>query len=161
MSREVGFRGKLIDVVVDDGMEIVVHGPVVAIVAVDRAERVVLVRQERPATGGLVLELPAGGIEEVESPLETARRELVEETGLHGGDWVEAASFWSTPGYCDERVHLFLATGLEEGEPQPEGSEAIELVRVPLADVPGLLEDVEDAKTLAGLLLLLRLRPPR
>jgi ADP-ribose pyrophosphatase len=158
VSREVRFEGKLIDVVVEDGKEIVVHGPVVAIVPVGRDGRVTLVRQERPAVGGTVLELPAGGVEDGETPLESARRELREETGLHGGDWVEAATFYSTPGYCDERVHLFLATGLEQGEAAPEGSEEIELVRVAREDVPGLLDDVEDAKTLAGLLLLLRLQ---
>lgn len=157
MSREVRFEGKLIDVVVENGKEIVVHGPAVAIVPVDRDGRVTLVRQERPAVGGTVLELPAGGVEEAESPLESARRELREETGLHGGDWVEAATFFSTPGYCDERVHLFLATGLEQGEASPEGTEDIELVRVERDDVPRLLDEVEDAKTLAGLLLLLRL----
>jgi ADP-ribose diphosphatase len=157
VSREVRFEGKLIDVVVEDGKEIVVHGPVVAIVPVDLEGRVTLVRQERPAVGGVVLELPAGGIEEGESPLESARRELREETGLHGGEWVEAASMFSTPGYCDERVHLFLATELEHGEASPEGTEDIELVRVARDEVPGLLDDIEDAKTLAGLLLLLRL----
>ena len=156
MSREVRFEGKLIDVVVEDGKEIVVHGPVVAIVPVDRDGRVTLVRQERPAVGGSVLELPAGGIEEGESPLESARRELREETGLHGGDWGEVATFFTTPGYSDEKMHLFLATGLERGESSPEGSEEIELVRVPFEEIGSLLAEIEDAKTLAGLLLLLR-----
>ena len=64
MSREVRFEGKLIDVVVEDGKEIVVHGPVAAVVPVDRDGCVTLVRQERPAVGGSVLELPAGGIED-------------------------------------------------------------------------------------------------
>jgi ADP-ribose pyrophosphatase len=158
MSRETVYEGKLVDLVVEDGKEVVVHGPAVAVVPVDRDGVVTLVRQQRLPAGGPLLELPAGGVEEGESPLETAKRELQEETGLHGGEWVEAATFFSTPGYCDERIHLFVATGLERGEPQPEGSEELELVRVPAAEVPGLLAEIEDAKTLAGLLLLLRLR---
>lgn len=139
------------------GKDVVVHGPSVAIVAVDAEDRVVLVRQPRVPAGGPLLELPAGGIEDGEAPLETAKRELAEETGLHGGDWTELATFFTTPGYCDEKMHLFLATGLDEGEAKPEGSEQIELVRVPRPDVPALLAETEDAKTLAGLLLLLRL----
>jgi ADP-ribose pyrophosphatase len=158
MTRRTAFSGKLIDLVVDDGMEIVVHGPAVAIVAVDREQRVMLVRQPRPAVGGTVLELPAGGVEEGESPLATAQRELREETGLRGGDWFEAASFFTTPGFCDERIHLFIATGLEDGEPDPEESEDLELVRVPVVELGDLLDEIEDGKTLAGLLLYLRLR---
>jgi ADP-ribose pyrophosphatase len=151
------FEGKMFDVLVEDGKEIVVHGPAVAIVAVDRDRQVTLVRQQRAPAGGPLLELPAGGVEEGETPLATARRELREETGLHGGDWTEVAAFFTTPGFCDERMHLFLARELEQGDAEPEESEQLELVRVPLDDVPALLPEIEDGKTLAGLLLLLRL----
>ncbi|HEY6962154.1 MAG TPA: NUDIX hydrolase [Gaiellaceae bacterium] len=150
------YEGPLFSVERRDGKDVVVHGGSVAIVAVDADNGVTLVRQERVPAGGKLLELPAGGVEDGESPLDTAKRELAEETGLHGGQWVEAATFFTTPGFCDEKMHLFIATGLEAGEAHPEGSEDIELVRVPLADVPELLADVEDAKTLCGLLLLLR-----
>jgi ADP-ribose pyrophosphatase len=152
---QVVFAGKIFDVARKDGLEIVEHGPAVAIVPVSNGH-VTLVRQERLATGGPLLELPAGGQEEGESPLECARRELREETGLHGGEWVEVATFFSSPGYTDEKIHLFIATALEAGAASPEGSEAIELVRVPLDQVPSLVEEVEDGKTLVGLLLLLR-----
>jgi ADP-ribose pyrophosphatase len=150
------YDGKLFDVERRDGKDVVVHGPAVAIVALDLDENVMLVRQPRVAAGGPLLELPAGGVEEGESPLASAQRELREETGLHGCDWVEVATFFTTPGYSDEKMHLFLATRLERGEPSPEGSEEIELVRVPFEEIGSLLADIEDAKTLAGLLLLLR-----
>ena len=150
------YDGKLFDVERRDGKDVVVHGPAVAIVALDLDENVMLVRQPRVAAGGPLLELPAGGIEDGESPLASAQRELREETGLHGGDWVEVATVFTTPGYSDEKMHLCLATGLERGEPSPEGSEEIELVRVPFEEIGSLLAEIEDAKTLAGLLLLLR-----
>ncbi|MDX6475966.1 MAG: ADP-ribose pyrophosphatase [Gaiellaceae bacterium] len=154
MDRELLFDGKIFDVVREDGMEIVAHGPSVAIVPVSDGH-VTLVRQDRPAAGGKLLEAPAGGVEDGESPLETARRELREETGLHGGEWVEVASFFTSPGFVDEKMHLFVATDLEQGDASPEGSEHIELVRVPLAEVPSLVGEIEDGKTLVGLLFLL------
>jgi ADP-ribose pyrophosphatase len=150
------YSGPVFSVERRDGRDVVVHGPAVAIVPVDRDDRVTLVRQQRVPAGGSLLELPAGGIEQAESPLEAAQRELREETGLHGGEWVEAAAVFTTPGYSDERMHLFVATGLEQGEADPEGTEELELVRVPLAQIPDLLAEIEDAKTLAGLLILLR-----
>ena len=150
------FSGKVFDVERRSGRDVVVHGPSVAIVAVDDEDCVVLVRQVRVPAGGAVLELPAGRVETGESPLETARRELREETGLHGGDWTELTSFFTTPGFCDERMHLFLATGVERGRAQPEADEELELLRVPFGDLSTLLVEVEDAKTLVGLLLVLR-----
>ena len=150
------FEGKIFDVERRDEREVVVHGPAVAIVAVDRDDQVTLVRQERVPAGGKLLELPAGGVEDGESPLATAKRELSEETGLHGGEWVEIATFFTSPGYTDEKMHLFLATGLEQGDAHPEGTEDIELVRVPVSEIPSLLDDVQDGKTLVGLLFLLR-----
>jgi ADP-ribose pyrophosphatase len=155
MDREVLFDGKFIKVVRRDGLEIVEHRDAVAIVPVSDGH-VTLVRQERVAARGKLLELPAGILEEGESPLESARRELSEETGLHGGQWVEVAAFFTSPGFSDERIHLFIATGLDQGAASPAGTEALELVRVPVGQVQSLIEEVEDAKTLAGLLLLLR-----
>jgi ADP-ribose pyrophosphatase len=150
------WTGKRFSVFVEDGYEVADTPDAVAIVAVDAEDRVVLVRQQRIATGGELLELPAGLIDEGEAPLESAKRELREETGLHGGRWRELTSFWSSPGFVNERVWVFAATGLDEGEPEPDEGEELEIVRWPLSEVGARLADVKDATTLIGLLLYLR-----
>jgi ADP-ribose pyrophosphatase len=158
------WQGRLFDVVVErwgeHEREIVQHPGAVAIVAVDSDDRVVLVRQRREAARAVLLELPAGTREEGEEQLATAQRELEEETGLRGGRWRELARFWTSPGFVQEEMTVFLAEGAEEGEASPADDEELELVRIAVADVPARLGEFEDAKTLAGLLLLLRERGP-
>jgi ADP-ribose pyrophosphatase len=128
----------------------------VAIVAVDDEGYVALVRQLREATRRYLLELPAGTAEPGEEPLETAKRELREECGLTGGEWRELAAFWTTPGFCRERMHVFAAVGVERGEAAPADDEQLELVSWRVAEIAERLGEIEDAKTLAGLLLYLR-----
>jgi len=156
------FEGRRISVDVerwgDHEREIVRHPGAVAIVAVDAERRVTLVRQLREPARKRLLELPAGTREPGEEPLATAKRELVEEAGLSGGEWRLAASFFSTPGFCDELVRVYIVEGVEETERAPQEDEEIELVRVPVAELASLLPQIEDAKTLAGLLLYLRER---
>ena len=77
-----------------------------------------------------MLELPAGFVEDGRVAARAARRELAEETGLHGGEWVEVATFFTSAGFTDEKIHLFLADGLEQGEARPEEDEELEVVRV-------------------------------
>jgi ADP-ribose pyrophosphatase len=157
------YDGRLVDVVVETWgeheREIVEHPGSVAIVAVDVDDRVVLVRQPREPARKELLELPAGAVDEGEEPLAAAQRELAEETGFRGGgEWRHVSSFWTTPGFCRELMHLFFAEGVEEGEPHLEDDESIELVRVPVAEIASRLGAIEDGKTLAGLLLYLRRR---
>jgi ADP-ribose pyrophosphatase len=154
------YEGKLISVVVErwgeNEREIVEHPGAVAILAVDRENRVTLVRQLREPARRDLLELPAGTLEEGEEPLETAKRELAEETGLTGGEWREVAAFYTSPGFCREYMHLFIAEGVDSGEPSADPDEQIELVRIPGAELESHLDEIEDAKTLAGILLYLR-----
>jgi ADP-ribose pyrophosphatase len=149
------YEGPIFRVERRDDRDVVVHPPVAAVVAVD-GDGLVLVRQHRVPVDTSLLELPAGFIDAGESPLAAARRELAEETGLRGGDWSELTTFYTSAGFTDERVHLFLATALEPGDASPEADEDLEVVRVSLADVPGLIDSCEDAKTVIGLLLLAR-----
>lgn len=156
------FEGRLFDVVREDGRDVVDHPGSVAVVAVDRERRVVLVGQYRTPARKALLELPAGTREPGETPLATAQRELEEECGLTGGDWSELASFWTTPGFVREHMHLFLATGVEEGGTrQLDDDEDVTVVRWPVQEAAARLGEIEDAKTLAGLLLFLRDYQPR
>jgi ADP-ribose pyrophosphatase len=158
----VVYDGELIDVVVerwgDHQREIVEHPGAVAIVAVDVEGYVTLVRQLREPARKQLVELPAGTCEEGEEPLATAKRELREECGLTGGEWRALSAFWTTPGFCREHMHLYLAEGVEPGEADPDDDEEVELVRWRVDEVESRLGEIEDAKTLAGLLLFLRAR---
>ena len=154
------YEGSLLGLTVErwgeNEREIVEHPGAVAIVAVDDEKYVTLVRQLREPARKRLLELPAGTAEEGEEPLETARRELQEECGLTGGEWRELAAFWTTPGFCRERMHVFAAEGVERGEASPAPDEELELVRWRVGEIAERLHEIEDAKTLAGLLLYLR-----
>jgi ADP-ribose diphosphatase len=156
---EGGLLGLTVELWGGHEREIVEHPGAVAIVAVDGEGYVTLVRQLREATRQRLLELPAGTAEPCEQPLETARRELQEECGLTGGDWSELAAFWTTPGFCRERMHLFAAEGVQRGEAAPAEDEELELVRWRVSEIGERLDEIEDAKTLAGLLLYLRTHP--
>jgi ADP-ribose pyrophosphatase len=156
------YAGRLIDVTVErwGGVEreVVEHPGAVAIVAVDHEGYVALVRQLREPARTRLLEIPAGTREAGEEPLATAQRELREECGLTGGEWRELAAFWTTPGFCREYLHLYLAEGVERGDPAPADDEQLELVRWPVDELEQRLAEIEDAKTLAGLLLYLHTR---
>jgi ADP-ribose pyrophosphatase len=162
-SSETVWRGHLLGVTLErwgeHEREIVEHPGAVAIVAVDQEGFVHLVRQLREPARKRLLELPAGTAEAGEEPLETARRELREECGLSGGAWRQLAAFWTTPGFCRERMHLFAAEGVEPGEAEPAADEELELVRWRVEEIPKRLHEIEDAKTLVGLLLYLGTRP--
>ena len=155
----VVYDGKLLALTLerwgDNEREIVEHPGAVAILAVDAEQRLWLVRQLRESARKELVELPAGTREPGEEPLATAKRELREECGLTGGEWRELAAFWTTPGFCREYMHLYLAEGVEVGEADPEDDENVAVVRWHVDELETRLSEVEDAKTLAGLLLFL------
>lgn len=145
------------------------HPGAVTMIALDPDDRVLLVRQWRSATGGALLELPAGTLDRddagrTEDPAEAARRELEEETGYRAGRWQELGQFWTAPGFATEKMHLYLATDLTpaegDGRLGPDEDEHLELHAVPWRDAVAMAErgEIRDAKSLVGLFWLARLR---
>jgi len=134
--------------------EIVEHRDCVAIVAVDADDNVLLVNQFRKSVEKELLEIPAGGIDPGEDPVTTVRREMQEETGYLPGKVEKLGGFYSSPGFCTEYLHLYLATDLTPSPLYAEDTESIKLVRVPISQIPSLIASgsICDAKSIAGLL---------
>ena len=157
------FSGRVFEVTVDTVREAdktyvreVVHhrGSAVILPAFDDGT-IALVRQYRHPTVKYMLELPAGGLDDRERPEEAAARELEEELGLVAGKLEKLCEFFVSPGFCAEKMWLYLATDLSETAPRPEDDEVIELVRLPIRRALQMITDgeIEDAKTIIGLML--------
>ena len=166
IASEVVYEGKIATVYVDtvryddDGeeatREYVAHPGSVAMVAHD-GERIYLVNQPRePVDEQQVLELPAGKLDvEGEDPLSTAKRELAEEIGKSAREWeLLKGPYYASVGFTNERIWIYLATGLADAEAEADENERIEIETVPLSDLDELIERVVDSKTLIGLMLL-------
>ncbi|MBX3025219.1 NUDIX hydrolase [bacterium] len=156
------FRGRIITVNQDEvtlpnggraTLDIVHHPGAAAVVALDAEGAVVLLRQYRHAAGGFIWEVPAGTLGAGEAPAACARRELEEETGLVAARWTPLGSIVTTPGFCDERIHLFLARELRETAAALEDDEVLTVSRVPLASALAMVArgEIEDAKSIAAL----------
>ena len=135
--------------------EVVGHPGAVAVVAHD-GEQVYLVRQPREPVGDpALLELPAGKLdEEGEDALATAKRELAEEIGKGARSWQHLTTFWSSPGFSDEEIHVYLATDLYDEHAESGEDERIEIETVPLTQLDEVIRDCKDSKSLVGLLWL-------
>jgi 8-oxo-dGTP pyrophosphatase MutT (NUDIX family) len=139
--------------------EVIGHPGAVAVVAHDERS-LYLVRQPREAVGeDALLELPAGKLDVPgESPVECAKRELAEEVGKAASEWRELKRFYTSPGFAEEEVIVYLATGLEGADAEPDAEERLEAVAWPLEELDGAIEGCADAKSLIGLLLFKELR---
>jgi ADP-ribose pyrophosphatase len=115
---------------------------------------ILLIKQYRYAIGGLLWEIPAGRLEPNEEPIACAERELLEETGCSATHFEPLTSLWTTPGFTDEKIHLFMATGLTQGETKREADEFMEVVPLKLSQVLMMIRDGEitDAKTQVAIL---------
>ncbi|MEA2492447.1 MAG: 8-oxo-dGDP phosphatase [Thermoleophilaceae bacterium] len=140
----------------DDGevveREVVSHPGAVGVVAHD-GEHLWLVRQPREAIGEYLLELPAGKLdEEGEDALATAKRELAEEIGKGAKTWRHLTTFYASPGFSDEQIHVYLATDLYDEQAHSDEVERIEIVKVPLTELDDVIRSNLDSKSLIGLL---------
>ncbi len=171
IGEDVQWEGKFIRAGVeryryDDGAEVtrekVWHPGAVGIVAVDDAH-VWLTRQPREAVGAQAsLEIPAGKLDVPgESPLETGKRELAEEIGKQAASWEEIFVFYTSPGFSDERVWIYLATEISDhsGPAEADKDERIEIVSWPLSQLDDAIDECEDSKSLIALLWLTARRP--
>jgi ADP-ribose pyrophosphatase len=152
------YEGRVLNLRVDDvrydnghrsQVEVAEHRGGVAIIAQPERGHIILVRQYRPAIERTMWEVPAGKLEVGEDPLDCATRELSEETGYRAQHLRKLWSFYTAPGFCTERMHLFVAEGLAPGKPSPEEDEAIEvkIFGVEEAWAMAVADELPDAKT--------------
>lgn len=158
------YQGKIINVRSDTVLlpsgrqsvrEVVEHSAAVVIVPIDEDNDVLLVRQYRYPTEQFLLEAPAGGVEEGESPDDCAQRELQEEVGYASRNMRTMGGFWSAPGFSTEFLYAYLAKDLVVSKLSADDDESIEIIRTPLANIDRLIRlgEIQDAKTIAALLM--------
>lgn len=163
-QRENIYKGRIVDlwreeVRLPNGHEItleVIHHPgASAIAAVDDTQHVTLIHQFRHAVGGYIWELPAGKLDGGEPPLECAVRELREETGLIAEEMIHLGSIVTTPGFCDEVIHMYLARGLRQADANLGVDEVLTVERMPIARALQMIStgEIRDAKSIAGLVM--------
>ena len=163
ISSQKVFSGRVFDVTVDTVQEgeltyqreVVHHHGSAVILPVFDDSTVALVRQYRHPAVRYLLEAPAGTLEDGERPEVGAARELQEELGLLAGRLEKLSEFFVSPGFCEEKMWLFLATELTEGKRNPEEDEVLEVVRLPLDEALEMISsgEIQDAKTIIALML--------
>lgn len=164
-SSDIKFDGKLIQVTYDiadvngqDAWREVVHHPgATAIIAVTDDNKIVMERQFRYALGEPLLEIPAGKLDKGEDPLECAKRELAEETGYSAAEWRPLGVIATSPGFCNETLHLYLAKGLTMGTTNWDPDEYVEIEYYTLPELLEAIqkENIKDSKSLAAIMLAL------
>lgn len=163
LSSEMKFDGKLIKVTYDvaevNGKEAwreVVHHPgASAVVAIDEDNRIIMEKQFRYALNDYLLEIPAGKLDAGEDPLVCAKRELEEETGIIASEWISLGTIATSPGFCNEVIHLYVAKGLSKGEIHWDEDEYVEVERYRFDELLQRIkeEKIKDSKSLSALLL--------
>lgn len=134
-------------------LETIRHPGAAAVVPVKDDGTVVLIRQFRHAAGGFIYEIPAGKLQPGEDPLHCALRELEEEVGYRAASFELLSSIFTAPGFADEVIHVYKATGLTRGRQQLDPDEVLDIIEMPLTEAVNKIEDgtIRDAKTIVGL----------
>ena len=136
--------------------EVVLHKGAAAVIPVDDKGRVAMVRQYRTPIERVTLELPAGKLDYVgEDPFVCAQRELREETGLHADKWRKLVVLRTTPGFCNETIHMYMAQGLSQGSQDLDEDEFLNVEWMPIGDVVEMILEgkIEDSKTIAAVMM--------
>jgi ADP-ribose pyrophosphatase len=166
LESRLAYKGRIVNVRVDTvslpgdasgTREVVEHSNCVCIVPLDPQNNVLLVRQYRKPAEDILLEIPAGRVEEGEVSQEAVLRELQEETGYTADSLEHLSSFWMSPGFCTELMHAYIARELRPSRLPADEDENIEVVRVPLDRIPEMIRsgEINDAKSIASLLMVL------
>lgn len=136
-------------------LDMVYHPGASATVPLSDKSTIILVRQYRHAIGGCIWEIPAGTLDPNETPLECAKRELIEETGFSASIWQKMGEITPIPGYSDERIHMFLAADLVSFEQNLDKDEILNVHKVKIDDAIEMIHSgkIQDGKTIAGLFL--------
>jgi ADP-ribose pyrophosphatase len=136
--------------------DVVRHRAAVAVLAIDNEDNVLVVKQYRYPIANELIELPAGLVDEGETPLEAAKRELREETGYIANSWDKLISFYTSPGSHDEKIYIFLAKGIKKvGDQQLDEGEILTYNKVPYKELLKWIKEgrITDAKTIIGLII--------
>ncbi|WP_245671865.1 NUDIX domain-containing protein [Desulfuribacillus stibiiarsenatis] len=163
IKRQPVFDGKLIKVYQDTVLlpngkeanrEVVEHPGAVAVLAIDEQGQIIIVKQYRYPMAQISLEIPAGKLEENEDPLECAKRELTEETGYIANAWKKIMTPYTSPGFANEVIHIYLAQQLEQIGASPDEDEFVECIHITLEDALHMIDtqEIRDAKTITALL---------
>ncbi len=163
ISSELIFKGEILNLYLDKVIlpnkkiatrEKVSHPGAVGVVPFDSEGKIMLVKQYRYPVEEVLMEIPAGKIDEDEAPVECAKRELKEEIGATGGELIHLISFYSSPGFCDENMHLYLAINFSRGKNHLDDDEFLKVIELKMRDAISFIKsgELKDAKTIIGIL---------